>query len=179
MKRIVWMGCLAAFTAALGSGPAWAYRQTASGQCLPDEKALIESEVRCFSGAGLDIGYLADDGLKVACMENKQVQSACGPDGRLTRLHAYSAWFTNLKQFEAKCNESGGVFAYGDPNFSEPQNESFCLQAQPEVGTNMFEGSLCNYRSICPSVAVVCEHPCGDKVALNDGEFATQAAWRR
>ena len=65
-------------------------------------------------------------------MTSKEVQGRCGPDGRLTRLHAYTQWFNKLKQFENHCAAEGGTFAYEDPNFAEPQDESFCLQAVPE-----------------------------------------------
>jgi hypothetical protein len=93
-------------------------------------------------------------------MENKQVQGLCGPDGRLTRLRAYSSWYNKLKHFQDSCTGEGGTFAFQDSAFSEPQNESYCLQAVPEVGASMFEEPLCNYRSVCPAVTVVCERPC-------------------
>ena len=75
------------------------------------------------------------------------MQGLCGPDGRLTRLRAYTAWYNKLKQFQDSCAAQGGTFSYQDPSFAEPQNESYCLQAVPEVGSSMFEEPLCNYRS--------------------------------
>lgn len=129
-------------------------------QCQQDQSSVISAENRCVNSGGIDIGYYSDDGMKVACMKNKEVEGQCGPDGSLTRLHAYAAWMTKLKQFQDSCADSGGTFAYEDPTFQEPQDESYCLQAQPEVGANMFEDSLCNYRSVCPAVTVVCSFPC-------------------
>ena len=127
---------------------------------------------------GIDIGYYSEDGIKVACMKDKEVQGMCGPDGSLTRLHAYAAWMTKLKQFQDSCSDSGGNFAYQDAAFQEPQDESFCLQAQPEVGANMFEDSLCNYRSVCPAVTVVCNFPCRSSapIAMQDSPGEVDAA---
>jgi len=132
----------------------------ATGQCLPHETRVIDSEARCVDNGGIDIGFNGDDGMKVACMENKQVRGLCGPDGSLTRLRAYSDWFNKLKQFQDSCAGQGGTFAFQDAAFIEPQNEAYCLQAVPEVGASMFEEPLCNYRSVCPAVTVVCERPC-------------------
>ena len=141
--------------AALASGPLWA-----AGQCTPHEAAIIDSEARCVDQGGISIGISDEDGAKVACMASKEVQNRCGPDGRLTRLRAYTSWFNKLKEFEGSCTANGGTFTYQDPNFLEPQDESYCLQAIPEVGSTMFEEPLCNYRSICPAVTVVCERTC-------------------
>lgn len=131
-----------------------------AGQCKPTTTDMIDAEVRC-TPAGINIGYYGDSGAKVACMESPEVRRVCGNDGRITRLRAYTTWYNRLKQFEAACMTQGGVFNFQDPNFSEPTNESFCLPAQPEVGGNMFEEPMCNYRSLCPAVTVVCEFPCG------------------
>ena len=134
----------------------------AADLCQPTQTSIIEAEARCVDSAGISIGLIGEEGVKVACMEDRQVQGLCGPDGRLTRLRAYTAWFNKLKQFEDSCTTGGGTFAFQDPNFKEPQNESFCLQAVPEVGSNMFEEPLCNFRSSCPAVAVVCDRPCAE-----------------
>ena len=135
-------------------------RLLAAGQCEPHQMAIIDSEARCVEEGGINIGYNGDDGVKVACMESKQVRSLCGPDGQLTRLRAYSAWYNRLKHFEDACAHEGGTFSFQDATFTEPQNESYCLQATPEVGSNMFEEPLCNYRSVCPAITVVCDHSC-------------------
>jgi hypothetical protein len=132
----------------------------AENQCVPDQTQVIESEVRCVDQGGINIGAGDADGAKGACMANKEVQNRCGPDGRLTRLRAYTTWFNKLKQFEDVCAADGGTFSYQDPNFVEPQDESYCLQAVPEVGSTMFEEPLCNFRSLCPAVTVVCERTC-------------------
>jgi hypothetical protein len=140
--------------AVLLSGSAWA-----AEQCVPNKTGVIDSQVRCVADGGINIG-IDEEGAKVACMASKEVQGRCGPDGRLTRLHAYTTWFNKLKEFESSCTSQGGTFSYQDPNFIEPQDESYCLQAIPEVGSNMFEEPLCNFRSVCPAVTVVCEKPC-------------------
>ena len=132
----------------------------AAGQCMAHESVVIDSEARCVDQGGINIGISEEDGAKVACMANKEVQGRCGPDGRLTRLHAYTVWFNKMKQFEASCSSEGGTFSYLDPNFVEPADESYCLQAIPEIGSSMFEEPLCNFRSVCPAVTVVCERPC-------------------
>src|ERR1035438_1497884 len=104
----------------------------AQGQCAAHESAVIDSEVRCVDNGGISIGFTGEEGIKVACMQDKVVQGACGPDGRLTRLRAYSAWFNKLKKFENECATEGGVFAFKDAQFIEPQDESYCLQAVPD-----------------------------------------------
>jgi hypothetical protein len=101
-------------------------------------------------------------------MKDKQVQGICGPDGSITRLHAYVAWMTKLKQFQDTCADNGGTFAFQDASFQEPADESFCLQAQPEVGSSMFEDPLCNYRSVCPAVTVTCNFSCGSMPSAMD-----------
>jgi hypothetical protein len=143
------------FGALLTTGFLWA-----DTQCAPSESKMIESEARCVNQAGISIGLSEEDGAKVACMQSKVVQNQCGPDGQLTRLHAYESWMSRVKNFEDSCTAQGGKFAYQDPNFVEPQDESFCNQAIPEVTSNMFEEPLCNFRSICPTVTVVCERTC-------------------
>ena len=109
---------------------------------------------------GISIGLSEEEGAKVACMENKTVQGQCGQDGQITRLHAYESWLTSVKKFEDSCTARGGTFSFQDPNFIEPQDETYCQQAVPEVTSNMFEEPLCNFHSTCPSVTVVCERSC-------------------
>jgi len=134
----------------------------AANPCAPRETRIIDSEARCVDNGGISIGFTGDDGAKVACLEDKHVQGLCGPDGRLTRLRAYTAWFNKLKQFQDGCTARGGTFSYQDPSFTEPQDESYCLQAAPEIESSMFEEPLCNYRSLCPAVSVVCDRSCSD-----------------
>ncbi len=131
-----------------------------SSSCQADQAVVINSESSCFPSGGIDIDYYGDDGIKVACMQDKRVQSACGPDGRVTRLQAYRQWLSRVDQFQRSCTGKGGTFAYQDPNFVEPQSENFCLQAQPVVSSNMFEEQLCNFHSLCPDVTVLCQLPC-------------------
>src|SRR5579864_941863 len=78
--------------------PSWARNAAVAGrnQCRAAESQVIDSENRCFQSGGINIDYYQDDGIKVACMQDKRVRAACGPDGQLTRLHAYAAWFTKL-----------------------------------------------------------------------------------
>lgn len=132
----------------------------ASSSCVPEEKSVIDAEARCFEDGGMDIGFMGDEGFKVACLRDARVKSVCGPDGRVTRLNAYREWFARLKQAENACSARGGRFLYEDPNFTEPTDESFCMQAQPEVGSTMFESATCNFRAVCPSITVVCEFKC-------------------
>ena len=144
----------------------------AEGRCAPEQMKVIESEVRCVDEGGISIGLGEEEGAKVACMASREVQNRCGPDGRLTRLHAYTVWFDHLKQFEQTCAQSGGTFSFKDPNFVEPQDESYCLQAIPEVSSSMFEEPLCNFRSLCPAVTVVCDRLCAEhSLARLDGKF--------
>jgi hypothetical protein len=165
----------------LASAPASAARRaSAPSACPAPQTHVIDSEARCFESGGLRIDFHGDEGIKVACLQDKRVQNVCGPDGRLTRLQAYTSWFARLKQFENTCTGRGGVFSFQDSRFTEPQDESFCLQAQPEIGSNMFEEPLCNYRSLCPAVAVVCEFPCRqERYAARDAYQApaTASVW--
>jgi hypothetical protein len=144
-----WMSC-----------PSWGQEQ-----CLPHETSVIDEEAHCVDSAGISIADTPDDsGLKVACMRDQKVKSLCGADGQITRLHAYSQWFKKLQQFEDHCAADGGTFGFQDPTFAEPKNESYCLQAVPEVSSNMFEEPLCNYRSLCPAVTVICERTCSEHI---------------
>jgi len=136
--------------------PVWA-----DGQCVPPQSMVIDAEVHC-APKGISIGLGDEEGAKVSCMANKEVQGRCGPDGQITRLHAYTLWFNKVKEFERSCTSQGGTFSYKDPNFIEPSDESYCQQAIPEVSANMFEEPLCNFRSACPGVTVVCERPCAE-----------------
>ena len=145
---------LIAFAAA---GPA-----QAAGECLGEEQTVISSEAQCVPN-GINIDYYGDEGIKVACLSDQRVRSECGPDGRLTRLNAFTTWMRKAKAFEAACLAKGGTFDYAEPNFTEPTNESFCLQAEPIIGNSMFEDALCNYRSLCPAVKVVCHMGCSSE----------------
>jgi hypothetical protein len=130
-------------------------------QCRGDRQSVISSEAKCVDSGGINIDYYGDQGIKVACLSDKRVQSECGADGRLTRLHAFTDWMHKLKEFESGCLVQGGRFAFAEATFNEPADESFCLQSQPIVGNSMFEDALCNYRSLCPAVKVVCQFECG------------------
>ncbi len=152
MKWAILMGGLAWVGAALPL--------RAGALCGPEQKTVVESEVKCFPSGGVDIGYMSDEGVKVACMQDQRVKSVCGPDGQVTRLQAYRAWYSKLSEATAACHAKGGNIAFADPRFVEPTDETYCMQAQPEVGSNMFEGSLCNYRAVCPAITVVCEFSC-------------------
>jgi hypothetical protein len=170
---------LVAVTAMLSVAVAVVVRPaSADDVCKAPEKTTIDAELKCFPSAGKNIGYYGDGGAKVACLQDKDVARICGPDGRVTRLHAFTLWYNKVKEYEAECADKGGVFNYQDPRFVEPTDESFCLQAQPEVGANMFEEPLCNYRAMCPSVAVVCSFPCETRrtVFHPDPESQTAAA---
>ena len=164
MKKVILLGLVSLFAA-----PRFA--RAAADQCVPEETAVIDSEAHCVDNGGIDIGESDSEGIKVACLESKRVQNTCGPDGRLTRLHAYTLWFNKLQAFQAHCMNEGGTFSYDDNAFVEPHDESFCLQAQPEISSNMFEEPLCNYRSLCPAIKVVCSVDCGahSRTASYDG----------
>jgi len=169
MKKlwVAWNGSLALCLLACAG---WARPGAAlapGGPCGSRDSAVIDAEAHCVENGGIDIGFFADSGAKVACMENKQVQTQCGAQGRLTRMRAYSLWLGKLRQFEAACIGKNGTFSFDDPNFVEPQNENFCLPAQPEVSSNMFEEPLCNYRSLCPAATVTCRYACGDEADLS------------
>ncbi len=144
--------------ALLVTGPLWG-----AEQCVPHETSVIDSEVRCVNDGGISIGEDAEEaGAKVACMQAQKVKTLCGADGQITRIRAYGEWFGKLKRFQDECAAEGGTFAFQDPTFVEPHNESYCLQAVPEIGSSMFEEPLCNYRSLCPAVAVTCERTCSE-----------------
>ncbi len=158
MKKTPLIVAVAFFT-----GPLWG-----AEQCVPHETSVIDAEVRCVKNGGISINNDTEEtGAKVACMQDQKVKSLCGADGQITRIRAYNEWFGKLKQFQDECTGEGGTFAYQDPAFVEPHNENYCLQSVPEVGNGMFEEPLCNYRSLCPAVAVTCERPCaGTTIAL-------------
>jgi hypothetical protein len=163
MKRLFGLIAMTVvLTPALGVG--------APKYCGPQEKAVIDGQAKCVASGGIDIGFLGEDGIKVACMEDKRVVRECGPDGRITRLQAYRSWYNNLQQFQASCASRGGTPKFEDPSFTEPTDESFCLQAQPTVGSNMFESALCNYQAICPSITMTCDFSCKKEsiAAYND-----------
>src|SRR5438552_10797197 len=75
----------------------------AEHQCGQDQSAVIEAEARCVPQGGISIGVGNEEGATVACLASKEVQGRCGPDGQITRLHAYMAWFNKLKKFESSC----------------------------------------------------------------------------
>jgi hypothetical protein len=151
MKRSLFLGLALMLSAA----------RAGADSCGGERQSVISSEAQCVASGGINIDYYGDQGIKVACLKDQRVQSVCGPDGQLTRLHAYNSWIRKLKEFEAGCHVQGGTFAFAEPNFTEPVDESFCLQSQPVVGNSMFEDALCNYRSLCPAIKVVCQFSCG------------------
>jgi hypothetical protein len=142
----------------------------ADSVCRPEQEAVIDSETRCFGQGGISINFTGETGIKTACMSDSRVRAACGADGQGTRQQAFGQWLNRLKEFEQQCAANGGEFSFKDPQFTEPTDQSYCLQAQPEIGESMFEEPLCNYRSICPAVTVVCLPACGDKVAHLPGQ---------
>src|SRR5947209_16002910 len=99
IHRVAMAGLVHISLAACSWGKNW-IALPAEHQCLPQKSTIIAAENRCVEAGGIDIGYYGDDGIKVACMRDKRVQGACGPDGSVTRLHAYVAWMTKLKQFQ-------------------------------------------------------------------------------
>ena len=123
------------------------------------EFGFVESQSLCFADQGIP---LTVGNGKAGCFAEPGVQHACGPDGRLTRLHAWADWLRELRNFQDHCAEQHGDFAFADPQFTEPADENFCLPAQPELGSSFFEEPTCNFRSICPTVQVVCHMPCHD-----------------
>jgi hypothetical protein len=144
-------------------------RACAAQDSCQQQTALLESESRCADNDGIPT---TSGGGKVGCFADPAVLNACGPEGRLTRLHAWSEWLRKLKDFQSQCAVKGGEFAFADPNFTEPSDESFCLAARPEVGNSFFEEPTCNFRSLCPAVQVVCQlsscHGEGDFVAARE-----------
>lgn len=127
--------------------------------CAPPQVTVIDAKATCDPN-GISIGGDAEDSSTFACLASKTVQNRCGPDGQLTRLRAYQLWLKRLKAAESACASHGGTFSFSDRGFVEPDNEAFCAQAVPEVGSNMFEDVLCNFHSECPTVKVQCEKSC-------------------
>ncbi len=136
-----------------------AVRNTA---CGTTETKVIEAQARCMDKGGVSIGENIEGDATYSCLLNKDVQNRCGPDGSLTRLRAYQDWLKKLKEFESTCVTGGGTFAFGDPYFTEPSSESYCRQAEPEITSNMFEDTVCNFKSACPPVKVACEYSCSE-----------------
>ncbi len=129
--------------------------------CGSSQREMISAQARCVDQGGVSLGdSVEDDSSTFACLQSKEVQNRCGPDGSLTRLRAFQGWLKKVKAFEEDCTSKGGAFSYEDPHFMEPTSESFCAQAVPEISTNMFEDSLCNFQSACPEVKVRCETTC-------------------
>lgn len=140
----------------LGALPGWG---AAPALCQSQRSSIITAEDRC-SKSGIDIHYSGEDGQTVACLKAKEVQANCGPDGLLTRQQAYRLWYGKLQEFQSTCMTQGGHFIFQDSDFVEPQNESFCMPAEPEIGTSMLEDTLCNFHSVCPAVTVLCQFDC-------------------
>lgn len=130
--------------------------------CAPARAFTIESKATC-ADPGIAIGGNPEESSTFSCLANKAVQNRCGPDGSLTRLRAFQVWLKKLQEAQSSCTTSGGTFTFADSQFSEPMNESFCLQAVPEVSSNMFEDTLCNYHSACPAVQGHCEYACAGR----------------
>jgi hypothetical protein len=139
----------------------------AQSRCGSMKSETIEAQAKCVDQGGVSVGGEEGDVSNTfSCLESKAVQNRCGPDGNLTRLRAFQTWLKKVKSFEASCTAQGGQFAYADPNFMEPTNETFCDQAVPETSSNMFEDSLCNFHSRCPAVKVICEPACSERTSL-------------
>jgi hypothetical protein len=124
------------------------------------ESAVVTSEGRCVEGGGINIVDGSAESATLSCVTDNQVRNACGQDGQLARIHAFQHWLQGVKQFEDRCAAEGGTFAYANENFREPHQESFCSTPQPQTSSSMFEETLCNYRSACPPVEVVCRRTC-------------------
>lgn len=136
--------------------------------CGPAKTYTIESKASC-SDSGVAIGGDPEESSTFSCLASKAVQNRCGPDGSLTRLRAFQLWLKELQKVQSACTAGGGTLTYEDSRFTEPMNESFCSQAVPEVKSNMFEDTLCNFHSGCPAVVVRCERPCaGSTTSLLD-----------
>src|SRR4051812_30406868 len=84
----------------------------ASSTCRPAQQALIDSEVHC-TDSGIDISYFRESGIKVACLEDRRVQRACGMDGELTRTKAFETWQEHLQTFSENCTRQGGFMRFG------------------------------------------------------------------
>lgn len=165
MKRIVPLCLLVLAAAAPGRGE--------DALCAPPKETVIQSKANC-TDTGVAIGVDTEESSAFACLSSKAVQNRCGPDGSLTRLRAFQTWLKKLHETEVACTSRGGTFTYEDPQFAEPTNESFCSQAIPDVSTNMFEDTLCNFHSSCPEVKVRCDRPCTGRVASLPKDYDTQ-----
>ena len=129
---------------------------TAQAAHKPDREAVIDGEARCVEKGGISIDYTEDQGIKTACMSSPKVRLLCGSNGQTTRNQAFANWMGKLRAFDRDCVDQGGEMRFKEASFVEPQNGEFCLEAQPDIGASAFEEPLCNYRSMCPAVTVVC-----------------------
>jgi hypothetical protein len=130
-----------------------------AASCPNPEAMTIQVHGTCLD-KGMSVGYQNSGSAKLVCLESNALHNACGTDGSLARRHAFSDWFNRVKEYEGDCESRGGTFAYADPGFHEPYDESFCMTANPTVETNMLEDTLCNYRSDCPPTPVTCMFKC-------------------
>jgi hypothetical protein len=121
-----------------------------------DEKAKIESQAFCVDSPGIAIPDVDDANVRLACLQDPKVQSACNFDGQHARLKAFQRWQSALMAYQQQCEQRNGHFSFADPVFQEPSDESFCHAAEPIVEYGMFENPICNFVSRCPTVAVVC-----------------------
>ena len=135
---------------------------SSAARCVeaPDEFATLSSEGHCLEGQGIPVVDAMVESASLACVVDPQVRSTCGADGQLARVHAFKNWLNNARNFENHCAATGGTFAYSNPNFREPSQESFCNAPHPETSSSMFEETYCNYKSACPAAEVVCRHTC-------------------
>ena len=104
----------------------------------------------------------ADIQFWLACATDAQVKHICGDDGGLARTHAYSKWINALNRFQDSCRQNGGTFAYSDPDFADPVDESFCSPPRLLAKSSYLEDTLCNYISVCPGVKVSCHYDCNE-----------------
>ena len=109
------------------------------------------------SDAGVPLATMSDEKTSVACLTDENVKIVCGPDGRLTRLKAFSMVLQRIREFQDRCEGDGGTFSYSDPGFKEPTDESFCPPSRPYAKEGYLEQTLCNFRGSCGPVKVTCE----------------------
>lgn len=143
------------FVHSLASG-AWAGKFQVPVFVGNNEGLVIQSEARCVASRGIPIKEVPDNQVRLACLQDRNVQMACNPDGSHARVQAFRQWSAQLMEFKDRCNSIGGAFAFSDPAFREPSDASFCGLAQPEVQYSGFETPMCNFVSRCPGIAVTC-----------------------
>jgi len=153
--RLYWLWILTAACAfngsALGAGA-----PSASVVVDSSEGLVIGSEARCVQSRGIPIKEVPDNQVRLACLRDPIVQSACNVDGSHARVEAFRSWVGQVMDFKDRCSSVGGQFAFSDPKFQEPADASFCTLAQPEVQYSEWETPMCNFVSRCPRVAVTC-----------------------